>query len=132
MGNCPEFGNASRLVHLRTIGWEVLWEVWALAMLTKEQPGPLRIAGAVERSEPVTFTVDGKAVTAFAGESLAAALFAAGIRRLRASPRAQTPRGMFCLMGVCQECVLWVDGRRVPACREPVRAGMTVSTGPTP
>jgi predicted molibdopterin-dependent oxidoreductase YjgC len=93
---------------------------------------PLRIAGTVERSEPVTISVDGRAVPAFAGESLAAALFAAGVRQLRASPRAATPRGMFCLMGVCQECVLWVDGRRTPACREPVRDGMTVSTGPTP
>ncbi len=89
----------------------------------------MRIETNVERPRPVTITVDGRPVAAFAGESLAAALFAAGIRRLRSSPRAGTARGMFCLMGVCQECLVWLDGRRVTACEQPVRDGMAVSTG---
>ncbi len=33
---------------------------------------------------------------------------------------------MFCLMGVCQECVVRVDGRTVNSCMEPVRTGMIV------
>ena len=89
----------------------------------------MRIEGLVERPTPVTITVDGRPISAFAGESLAAALFAAGIRTLRRSPRAAAPRGMFCLMGVCQECLVWLDGRRVTACEEPVREGMAITTG---
>ncbi len=90
---------------------------------------PLRTDSLVERPEPVEIMVDGERVTAFPGESLGAALYAAGLRCLRKSPRAGTPRGMYCLMGVCQECALWVDGRRTTACSEPVRAGMIVRTG---
>ena len=93
-----------------------------------DQKGPsdgLRI-GAAPRGDPVEFAFDGKEVRACAGETVACALFAAGIRTLRQSPRARTPRGMFCLMGSCQECVVEVNGRRVAACQEPVRAGLDV------
>jgi predicted molibdopterin-dependent oxidoreductase YjgC len=95
---------------------------------TEDNPA-VRIEGLVKRPTPVTITVDGRPISAFAGESLAAALFAAGIRTLRRSPRAATPRGMFCLMGVCQECLVRLDGRRVTACEEPVREGMAITTG---
>jgi len=88
----------------------------------------LRIPGPVRRRNEVSIAVDGRTIQAFAGESLAAALFAAGVRRLRLSPRARAPRGMFCLMGSCQECLVRVDGRRVLACLEPVRDGMLVAT----
>ena len=91
-------------------------------------PGGLRIdrdTGCVA----IEFHFDGRTVRAFAGESIACALFAAGIRTLRRSPRSGLARGMFCLMGSCQECVVWVDGRRVPACQEPARAGLDVRSG---
>ena len=88
----------------------------------------VRITGPVRRSDEVTVAVDGRPIQAFAGETLAAALFAAGVRRLRASPRVGAPRGMFCLMGSCQECLVRVDGRRALACQEPVRDGMVVVT----
>jgi len=93
---------------------------------------PLRIERGVTRSPLVTLSVDGCEVEAHEGESLAAALFAAGIRRLRSSPRSGAARGMFCLMGACQECLVLVDGRRALACRESVRAGMAVRTDATP
>lgn len=92
----------------------------------------VRITGPVRRSDEVTVAIDGRPIQAFAGETLAAALFAAGIRRLRASPRTGAPRGMFCLMGTCQECLVRVDGRRVLACQEPVRDGMVVVTEAAP
>ena len=88
-----------------------------------------RIEGLVDRPRAVSFTVDGNPVQAFAGESVAAALMAAGIRNLRPSPKAATPRGAFCFMGVCQECVVRIDGRVVPSCLEPVRDGLDVSLG---
>lgn len=78
------------------------------------------------RGAAVTIRVDGRDVPAFAGESLAAALLAAGILHLRDSPRAGAPRGALCFMGVCQECVVQVDDATAQACLVPVRQGMTV------
>lgn len=73
--------------------------------------------------------VDGVPVPAHPGQSVAAALLAAGIVRLRSSPRDGTPRGAFCLMGVCQECVLQIDGATAPACQVAVRTGLAVALG---
>jgi predicted molibdopterin-dependent oxidoreductase YjgC len=88
----------------------------------------LRIAGVV-RGAAVTIQVDGRAVPAFAGESIATALWASGIRRLRSSPGG-APRGLFCGMGVCQECVVEVDGATMPACQTRVADGLVVRLGP--
>ncbi|MBV9786358.1 MAG: (2Fe-2S)-binding protein [Acidisphaera sp.] len=71
--------------------------------------------------------MDGAEFEAPEGQSLGVALALAGRLGLRRSPTAQTPRGLFCLMGSCQECLVHVDGRPVPACLEPVRAGMQVA-----
>jgi predicted molibdopterin-dependent oxidoreductase YjgC len=75
----------------------------------------------------VEFVFDGRSVSAPAGQSVAAALFAAGMKTLRHSPREHAPRGMFCLMGSCQECLVMVDGRRVLACRTSVTRGLVVA-----
>jgi hypothetical protein len=74
----------------------------------------------------VSFTVDGRQVSAPQGQALAVALAFVGQLQLRLSPTAGTPRGMFCLMGSCQECLVHVDGEPRLACLEPVRAGMRV------
>ncbi len=84
----------------------------------------LRIAG-IARGLGLSLTVDGRTVAAFAGESIATALWAAGIRRLRTSPGG-APRGMFCGMGVCQECVVEVEGEAVLACQTRVAEGLAV------
>ena len=84
---------------------------------------------APSRGVPIQFRFDGRSISAFEGESVACALFAAGIRTLRKSPRTGSARGMFCLMGSCQECVVWIAGRRVAACQEPARAGSDVCGG---
>ena len=94
----------------------------------REPAQDLRIAGTA-RGVGVSFNFDGHAIRAFEGESVACALFAAGIRTLRRSPRNDGARGMFCLMGSCQECVVWADGWRVAACQEPVREGLDVRSG---
>ncbi len=73
--------------------------------------------------------MDGRPVEAHAGESLAAALLAAGIRMLRRSPRDGAPRGAFCWMGLCQECTVTVEGVRRPACRVEARDGLVVRSG---
>lgn len=84
---------------------------------------PLRIG---PRGDAVVIRVDGEPVPCFAGESVAAALLAAGRRRLRKSPGAGEPRGAFCLMGACQECAIRIDGRLRPACLVEVRDGLAV------
>lgn len=71
--------------------------------------------------------VDGVAVLAYEGECLATALAVAGLTVLRHSPNEGGSRGVFCLMGSCQECLVHVDGAPVVACMEPVRAGMQVN-----
>ena len=81
-----------------------------------------------ERDQAIELWVDGVSIEAYEGEMLAAALMAAGIWRLRDSPRAGSPRGALCLMGVCQECLVRVDGRLVQSCRTKVLPRMNVST----
>ncbi len=84
----------------------------------------LRIAG-IRRPAEIAFTFEGAAVSAPEGESLAAALLAAGIRRLGEGPNA--PRAAFCMMGTCQQCLVRVEGRLVQSCLVPVRAGLRVT-----
>jgi predicted molibdopterin-dependent oxidoreductase YjgC len=87
----------------------------------------LRIPGPT-RGRTVSLIVDDHFVQAFVGESVATALLASGRRCLRASPRSGLPRGLFCAMGICQECVVEVDGRLRTACTVRVRDGMRVTT----
>lgn len=91
---------------------------------------------AVERGRPVTLHVDGRPLAAREGESVAAALLAAGDAHTRTS-LAGDRRGAFCGMGVCFECVAVIDG--VPntrTCMTFVRDGMRVEhqqgLGPVP
>ncbi len=61
------------------------------------------------------------------GRSVAAALLAAGVSRFRATPVSGAPRGPFCMMGACFECLVEIDG--VPsrqACMVEVKAGMRI------
>ncbi len=62
---------------------------------------------------------------AFAGESVAVALWAADVRTLARSTKFHRPRGAFCFEGHCASCFLRVDGRpNVRACMTPARAGL--------
>jgi predicted molibdopterin-dependent oxidoreductase YjgC len=73
-----------------------------------------------------SFSFEGKSVSARAGQSVAAALIAAGERCLRID-EAGNPKGVVCGIGVCWECRCSIDG--VPdrrACMTPVREGMIV------
>lgn len=69
--------------------------------------GPKRGKAGVES---IRFTFDGEVLEGHRGESLAAALFAAGITGFRATA-AGGERSLFCGMGVCQDCLVEVDGR---------------------
>ena len=85
--------------------------------------GPL---GAVPAGDSFTIEVDGEAVPACGGQTVAAALLAAGKRVFRRTPNG-APRGVFCGMGVCFDCLVTVDGRPDQrACITPARPGMRV------
>lgn len=84
---------------------------------------------AVQRGKEIKFTLDGVIVRAFEGETIAAVLFAEGKRRFRSTPLKGEPRGLFCGMGVCFECLVTVNGvPGVRACLTPVQDGMQVET----
>ncbi len=81
-------------------------------------------------SRQVTLIVDGQSLRAEAGRPLGAVLLGAGISTLRHVARNGEPRGLFCGMGVCFDCLVTVDGRAgVRACVTPVSDGMRVETG---
>jgi predicted molibdopterin-dependent oxidoreductase YjgC len=80
-------------------------------------------------SEKVTVTVDGDAIEAREGEMVAAAMLAAGILQFRTTPVSGAPRGPLCMMGVCFECLVTIDGiGSRQACLTPVRGGMKIET----
>lgn len=77
----------------------------------------------------VTLTVDGQTVSACETDSVAAALIAAGILACRTTPVSGAPRAPYCLMGVCFECLVTIDGvGSRQACLVRVREGMQVET----
>lgn len=85
----------------------------------------------VERGRGVRFTFDGDVVVACEGETIAAALLASGRRIIRRTPRSGAPRGLFCSMGVCFDCVVTINGGSgVRACVVPVTEGLIVTSGP--
>lgn len=87
------------------------------------------ILGGDCRKRDAVIIVDGNRVAAITGEPIAAALLAAGIRRFRITPRFGSPRGLFCGIGRCTDCVMTVDGQpNVRTCVTPVRDGMVVET----
>jgi len=81
-------------------------------------------------SSPVDVTVDGKKVQAYLGETVATVLLAMGRLTFRHTERGHSPRGVFCGMGVCFDCLVTIDGQpNVRACMTPVQPGMVVETG---
>ena len=77
----------------------------------------------------VSFTLDGQSIHAIEGESLLAALMAECGWTLRYTERENTPRGMFCGMGVCMDCLIHLEGKGlISACMESVHEGMKCRT----
>jgi predicted molibdopterin-dependent oxidoreductase YjgC len=87
------------------------------------------ILGRLEDKSMVDIYVDGKQIPAIQGEPIAAALLAAGIAIFRYTPRLHEPRGLFCGIGQCTDCMMIVDGiPNVRTCITPVVSGMRIET----
>lgn len=89
----------------------------------------LRLENGVERGAPFEFTLDGAPIQAFPGETVAATLAAHGLLICRRTIKRGHPRGLYCGMGVCWECVMVVNGRpNVRTCMTLAAPGMRVET----
>ncbi|MDR1625002.1 MAG: (2Fe-2S)-binding protein [Spirochaetia bacterium] len=76
-----------------------------------------------------TIYYNGKPLPAKNGEPVAAALLASGVRVFRETAKKHRPRGIYCGIGRCTDCVMIVDGEpNVRTCVTPARAGMRVQT----
>jgi predicted molibdopterin-dependent oxidoreductase YjgC len=89
-------------------------------MLVRVNDRPLR---------PIMITIDSAPFEAKAGDSVAAALMDSGALASRLSAVSASPRGAYCLMGVCFECLVTIDGvANRQGCLVEVREGMAVET----
>jgi len=97
--------------------------------LTMTQPDPILPASEAREVRNVRLTFDGDEVLCVEGQTLAAAFLATGRRAWRFTSRRGEPRGVFCGMGICFDCLVEVDGRpNVRACLTPAAEGMRVET----
>lgn len=95
---------------------------------------PLRInghpiLGPTSPRAVVTLSIDGREIEAREGEPIAIAMLAAGIRTARTMPETGAPRGYFCGVGRCTDCLMTVDGTlNARTCVTPAAEGMIVTT----
>jgi predicted molibdopterin-dependent oxidoreductase YjgC len=95
-------------------------------MLTKTH-SPLFVTDEATSSGRVSLSVDDRVVSAPAGISVAAALLLNGVAPFRNTPVNGAPRAPYCMMGVCFDCLVEIDGMPSrQSCLTPVRDGMVV------
>jgi predicted molibdopterin-dependent oxidoreductase YjgC len=86
------------------------------------------ILGDIVKGKKVLFTMDGKDIEGFEGEPISVALKAAGLMVHRHTKKG-SPRGVFCAIGRCTDCVMVVNGKaNVRTCVTPLMSGMVVQT----
>ena len=72
--------------------------------------------------------IDGKPVPARAGDTVAAVLLMAGSGATRRTPVSSAPRAPYCMMGVCFECLVTIDGApSQQACLVQAKPGMRIA-----
>jgi hypothetical protein len=96
-------------------------------MFIRPESGALAVGDALPQHDSLTVYFKGRSMVARAGDSVAAALLAGGVTVTRNTPVGGAPRGPYCMMGACFECLAVVDGRpNVQTCMTDVREGMRV------
>lgn len=87
------------------------------------------ILGETPKRKKVTFSYDGKILEGYEGEPISVALKAAGVMAHRYTAKTHEPRGIFCAIGRCTDCVMIVDGKpNIRTCITPLETGMVVQT----
>ena len=88
-----------------------------------------RIERMGKRGTSFQIEVDGRPMLAYAGETVAAALFANDKRILRYTSKRREPRSLYCGIGVCYDCLVTVNGLpNQRACMTQVEPGLVVRT----
>ena len=85
------------------------------------------ILGDTPEGRLVNFTYDGQTLQGIEGEPIAAALRVAGVMTHRYTKKRHEPRGVFCAIGRCTDCVMVVNGKpNIRTCITPLEEGMDV------
>jgi hypothetical protein len=88
-----------------------------------------RTQESVEKGQQFEIIVDGKPIVAYEGETIGAALIASGQRTLRYTNKKEHPRGLYCGIGLCQECRMVINGiANTQACQTLATPGCQVET----
>ena len=88
-----------------------------------------RVQNGVKRGQQFEITVDGEKIIAYEGETVGAALMAAGQRTLRYTNKKEQPRGLYCGIGLCQECRMVINGvANTQACQTLAAPGCQIET----
>jgi len=93
----------------------------------KNNRSPLEPKNISTKNAVVTIQINEQAVSAGIGDTIAAVLFENGYLTLRQSNKNHRPRGVFCGMGVCFECLVQVGDEEVRACQTLVSEGMKIT-----
>lgn len=85
------------------------------------------ILGDIIEKKKVIIYVDGRKIEALEGEPIAAALMSTGIREFRRTVKTGEPRGLYCGIGQCNDCIMEVNGvPNVRTCVTVVETGMII------
>ncbi|WP_082693058.1 (2Fe-2S)-binding protein [Bacillus sp. FJAT-29814] len=88
------------------------------------------VLGKLTNQKEMTFTFDGKKYIGYEGDTIASALLAHGIRKLRVHEETGTPRGIYCNIGHCFECRVTVNGKPgIRACLTEINSNMVIESG---
>ena len=87
----------------------------------------IRVGLEADRGPKMEIMVNGEAVEAYGGETVATAMLAAG--HWTCQTQEQRPMGVFCNIGVCHSCLVTIDGvSGVRACQTTAKPGMVVES----
>lgn len=80
--------------------------------------------------EKVTIYFEGQPLIAYKGDTVASVLTSYGIKDFRYTRKRQEPRGIYCAIGRCTDCMMTINGKpNVRACMTSIEEGMTVERG---
>lgn len=87
------------------------------------------ILGVFEKGKQIQFTFDGKTMEGFEDEPIAVALRSNGVMIHRHTTKKNEPRGIFCAIGRCTDCIMVVNGiPNIRTCVEQLKEGMVIQT----
>ena len=87
------------------------------------------ILGKLDKKKKIRIYVDGKEMEAYEGDVIASALLSNGEKVFRLTKKEKKPRGVFCAIGRCTDCIMIVDDiPNIRTCITPVKEGMKIET----